>query len=971
MSSRFYDRAKLLDKFKALRDPDVSDVARLLRILKTDSERKYFFTDLSNPRWIGPLHVHGAFDKPPDPELIEGEGYRLPAWYEGEYLGRFAKDFVQTIVEIAKTVRTENSRVHLELLKAATSLGAATAAECHKPVCEWLTYRFADVLIWDVGGYLQALLAGDFVKEALAILAVMLEPRLPSSRQGESPSYRYPIEPKPRFDLALTKEVILPSISIIVDKRPEAALRRFERLLLKSIRQQSRASRAHKAARLASYWRSAIETHPQNSGPNEHQGLLVDAIRDSLVSVAELSTAKGGALLERYLASDHSILRRLAIHTLRAHAPRYSELFEGLFTSRTVLDDVELHHELYWLLSDQFTVLRKKTRTRLVRWIFDGPKDPVALQRRLADADSPADLETKARTYAEYWSFRRLWGIQAFLRGKHAEMFRGFRVKYGEPDHPDFLSWHSPATWLKHTPPVSAEEMVAKQPSELLHTLQTYDPPTTSSEHSREGLAEALKSAASQDPHSLGRLAPQLGRPDILPIYLYHYLWGMREAVDRGETPPVPDLLDLCEYVVTLKEAPESSEHEPYAAGARAAQWEVAHLIESFLKSRQGALDQKQLDRIATLIEALLENPDPAYPEALSANWDPATSSLNTVRGQAMHCVMRLARYVDDARKSAAGSLPHVPHIDSRLLALLERKLDKSNDPSLAVHAVYGWHFPMLHYLDSAFATTHLDAIFPREGKLASYWRAAWDAYVSFNNVYVIVFKLLLPYYSRALKDLNDPKQAEQLGAAKADRMSQHILFGYIHGLIGWDTEDALMKDLYTAASDEVRGQAGFWLGQALESLQPAAGDPIWLRFQELWRRRIREAANGQAGRGYTHELSSYVRWLAHVPVDLRELEDLLALSLPHIKEGFFKKVLLEYVARWAQLYPVTSSQMLLGLLRSSETFWGSIYNESIGEILKACMSSGDETAKAHAIDVINLLGERGEFAWKEFLPVH
>ena len=79
---------------------------------------------------------------------------------------------------------------------------------------------------------------------------------------------------------------------------------------------------------------------------------------------------------------------------------------------------------------------------------------------------------------------------------------------------------------------------------------------------------------------------------------------------------------------------------------------------------------------------------------------DPATLSLNTVRGETFHAVVQYAlwwrRHVEDgpdAEERLGAGFDGLPEVRD----LLEAHLDPENDPSLAVRAVYGQWFPWIH----------------------------------------------------------------------------------------------------------------------------------------------------------------------------------------------------------------------------------------------------------------------------------
>jgi hypothetical protein len=113
---------------------------------------------------------------------------------------------------------------------------------------------------------------------------------------------------------------------------------------------------------------------------------------------------------------------------------------------------------------------------------------------------------------------------------------------------------------------------------------------------------------------------------------------------------------------------------------------------------------------------------------------DPATLSINTTRGQAMHAAVRYALWVRRHIEKTPEGKERIAHGFKEMAEVrevLEAHLDPTLDPSLAIRSVYGQWFPWLVLLDPQWASAHVPNIFPQNKPLRDLRDAAWDTSVS------------------------------------------------------------------------------------------------------------------------------------------------------------------------------------------------------------------------------------------------
>ena len=562
-----------------------------------------------------------------------------------------------------------------------------------------------------------------------------------------------------------------------------------------------------------------------------------------------------------------------------------------------------------------------------------------------------------------------MWEIHQYLDGKDKDRFEELVNRYDEPDHPDFLSWSSGFQTLTNISPRSKDDLLMLSDEAILSEIKEYVPSSPSFEHNREGLAEALKAVVTEAPDQLIPLSVLLIDEEVRFVYTYHYLMGINEVVRRGAELELDPILKLCMHVVSTEEDPFERDRDHYEQGLKAAQFEVANLVESLLERDPSDLEGEKIESIKKLISILLENPDPAPENEIQSGWDPASYSRNCVRGKAMHDLIHLARYLDKRARQERGEEEHRPLLDPFVKNKLEEKLDKTLEKSLSVHSVFGWNIPLFEYFDKEWLSSNLDGIFPDDPQLEQYWHAAWGAYISFNRVYKDVFSKLIPNYRRAISYLHEDADPGRIGATKGEQLAVQLTAAYIYQIIDIGSEDGLYTSFFNNTNDKVRGHIAFWLVKAFGEPDLKREDPIWQRMWDLIKWRIASASDSGVVEDYQEEVSAYMRWLEHLPVGFEEMDPLIRKAVPFLKEGYHKKLIIDYLAEHCEQFPYETVEILHDVLRRVEMGWFTLHEDNVGKILEAATESGNESAKEQAILLINFLGERGDFQWKRYLP--
>lgn len=942
-------------------------------IRKRAANYEYFFDRLDSPAWIEPLYREGFFKVPPAAER-QGGYIRFPRWPESEYLARMARipEVQQQVLAIALQIpKTDNVRVHEDLADIALNLPPNLAARFVPRAKRWLHAQHHLRLPEKLGALMAHLAKGGETKAALDLARAVLDV-VPdqTGAQGEEESEMLCLSPlaRPRFDEWQYDQIVKKDVPILVEAVGEPALNMLCDILEAAVCISGGTETEGRLLDYSSVWRPAVEDHEQNH-PYEFQDLLVTVVRDAAEHLARRGSAEVGHLVALLEARRWPIFHRIALHLLRCFPDAAPQLIAQRLTDRSRFEDPDLHHEYVLLARDFFGRLREEDKETILDWIAEGPDLERWKDYREQDTGQrPSDQQ--AQRYKKIWQRDRLAPLARALPSDWKRYYDELIQEFGPAEHPEFLVY-SYGVWVGPTSPKSTEELRAMGVDEVLDYLRTWTPPGDWHSPSPEGLGRILSALVESDPKPFAEVAPRFQGLD--PTYVRSLLSGLRNAARDGRSFSWAPVVALARWVVAQeREIPgRKSEYSDLDPGWVWVRKEVAGLLSAGFEAGLVEIPFDLRQQVWAILRPLTDDPDPTPEDEArygGFNMDPATLSINTVRGEAMHAVVRYALWV-------RRHLEVPPHGQARIdrgfdempevREVLELHLDPTRDPSLAVRAVYGRWFPWLALLDSRWAAAYVHTIFPTTPDQAPLRQAAWEAYIVLCDPYDAVFDILRHEYAWAVEHISSCTASGSHLRDPAQRLAEHLMQLYWRGRLVLEEPGGLLQRFYTKAGDTVRGHAIAFVGRALHETEGDVPAYIIERLKALWEHRMAAAqAVGEATR-FTKELSSFGWWFTSRKFNLAWALSQLATVLQIVHAVEPDHLVVKRLAEIAPQHPLEAIQCLSRMIDQDVEGWRVVaWTQEIHSILATALESNVAEAKSAAQDLTHRLGARG---YREF----
>lgn len=916
-------------------------VERAIELMKKGGTNyEHFFAKADSPDWIDPLAKKGFFANPPS-VIREGGYIQLPFWPESQFLARVADKAPKQVADLfLKLPSTENSRVYEDMAEAALAMPVEEALKLAEklalvataPYSFFLPERLTDLAI-------KFCKAGK-VSEGVRLLTELL--RLESRDEG-SGTYRS-ISVVPKIGQHELEEVLA---KVTADVTPLIGLQALS-IVIKSAVEYFQLSTESKDVELTWMERPAIEEHQQNLGYGALDP-IIDAVRDIAITLTQ-----AGLLAEVVAELEEpqiALLRRVAMHVLSNMVQPDLSLVRSYLVNRENYDSNSLHHEYFRLLKGHFGKLMAADQEVVLKWI-DEEDDPGEI-KKLWETNGRTLSDEEAANASSYRRLAHLTPVEDYLTGDRKAEYEGLVAKHGEPEHPDFLSYHGEVR-TGFVSPVQAEELASMSPAAIAEYIRnwvpgedTFDGPTM------EGLGHRLEDRVKADPEPFADAAPLFKGLD--PTYVRSLLSGIEESVRNGKKPNWEAVLDMASWAVTQKDDPNRKsagirDKDPDWGWARK---EIAGFLVTGLGSQVVEPPIEFRETIWSMLENLASDaePTPTYEATYGgSNMNPPTLALNTIRPTAIRGVILYALWV--FRSTPKGEFTVASKVPEAEKVLREH-LDASKDPSLAVRSVYGQFSPWIAMMDESWFDSIRPSIFDRAPEMEEFWHAAWDTYITHCRGFDQMLRLLREEYRHAIDRTNETTKDSSPWSAVTS-LGEHLLVFY--GRKQLELASGSLIDYYLDhTSPEARKRGLGELGHGLFHSAAKVEVEFSERFVPLWESLVERASAKE--KQQRADLIAFGWWFASgvlpLPWSIQTLLKILALA-PSID---LAHAVIEKLAKEAADYPKDSLTALALMFDQKMDRTDFYQREEVTTILKKALES-DATEQATLF--IHKLGAAG-----------
>ena len=931
MRKSFYDRLNIIDEVIS-QGPDACELSRDVEpYLLEDASIIYFFNNLQDSAWLDILIRAGKFHKVPAPIQDAKKGNNVyPLWPESRYLARMAaSESNKVLEEILQLPNTEDIRIHEDIADAALAMPANLATKLVPKIITWFESQSQLLLPEKLGKLISHLAQGGQVGEALhltrSLLAISPDPIMPS-------------EPKARFDDWYYEQILIKHIPDLVKVAHERALTLFCDLLYDAI-SISLNKKDDEKSDYSFIWRPAIEDHNQNQ-PHGLKSMLVSAVRDTAESLMD---KKGESIFEAVEVRPFKVFQRIGLHLRRKWPQVDAKGTASHVIEFTTFDDLDLHHEYFHLLHEQFTNFSPKIQHAYLALVTKGPN------------------QEEGERYMHHWQYAKLWPIHEFLDTKWRKQFHVLNDKFGDLKHPDFESYIGVEIGDKS--PKGVEDLHSMKFDELISFLKIWvAPKDTFMGTSSRGLGQKLTALVASKPESFAVEAWKF--QEVKPTYVHALLLGFHEAVKSENNFQWLHVIELCHWI-TNQPSDDDSDFD-WAMTRKTIGMLFSAAFESDTLGIPFALRTKVWEVLSSLTND--SNPTPEHEQQYGgSNMNPAMLSINTTRGSAMHAVVRYALWVRRQIELKSNGKEHIKHgFDEmpEVREILDYHLKPSHDPALAIRAVYGQWLPWLVKLDSQWTAQNLSNIFPKERGFQKLRDAAWATYLTFCAPYDAVFELLQDEYSNAINRIGIFSSEGKNIANPDERLVKHLMTYYWRGKLNLDEPEGLLAQLYARAPDSLCIYALDFVGHTIYKTKESVEPKVLNRLQELWEQRIKTVRDTKP-----KELMSFGWWFTSAKFDdnwaILQLKNVLELA-GEIKADH---MVVAHLATLSVEMPLLTIECLALLVESDKDGWHMhVWKEHSRTIFSTVLQSTDDDARQIALNLIDCLGARGNLAFRDLL---
>jgi len=534
-----------------------------------------------------------------------------------------------------------------------------------------------------------------------------------------------------------------------------------------------------------SFGRSGIEPHEQDKHPTTTD-ILIDAARDCLEWALHTHERIGHAWIESLAATDSQILQRLAIHGISiANHLSPAEKVRWLLDKKLV-KFLGLKHEVFQLLRETYPKLDSELRKTLI-------------EAAIIEIDSLPVEDKGINEYEKFNLFYWLFLVDPLCeeaRKRLTEIKEKF-PHFREREHPDLDSRVSEATWSGPRSPLTVDELLEKQPSELIDYLVDFVGDDFLGPD-RNGLLITVREAAARNfDWAKALIRCLIERNDPISDLWESVIRGLQNAELTAQQ---------WDFVLSIfREELGLTKHHPN---------DIADLLKHGAQKEKGGIPPSLLgkaDAVAQTIWATLEEK-----EIEECN-DWVMRAINHPGGKlTLFWCHALSKSRNESRDNHEGLIQPYKKRFNEIIR------DRSDAGALG-RVILASQLGFLYFLDETWSRKNVVPLFDWN-KGARQARQAWDGWLTWGRPFGPVLDELLPHYRNAFSHLLSELRNER------KRFVEHVagisLFGMNDPL-----EENWLYDFLEKVEEEDRVSFASHLSNRLMTMEEETKSGLWKRW--------------------------------------------------------------------------------------------------------------------------------------------
>ncbi len=924
----------------------------------------YFFDRLDDPLWLEPLQRKGFFAHPPSATRDdETNNITFDPWPQSRYLARVVKKLENdqqenVILDIVLAFAdTDNIYVRQDVVDIALALPPYKSVTLTSKVQNWKEIVML-LLPEKIGEFVAHLAQGGELEQAFALTETLLTSFLNTETSFDTWRYR---EPLTKLFPALISHGDMDTLQFLC-KQLNNVLESSESM------NNSEENFSHR-------WRPAIESHEQNNFRRiyEVENMLVSSVRNAAEQVIQGQKASVQQVVTLLESQHFSIFHRLTLHILRTFASDVPELVVDYLFRRAEFDSLDSHHEYALLIQQCFAQLPLEVQLTILKWIEEGPN--VEDYRKGYQDSTKQELDDElVTTYISTWRRDWLSFFSDALPKKWKKRYEKLVAEYGAAKDPQFLSYMTEVGFVSSTSPKSEEELKLMSVKDIVSYFKGWKPIASEADGllqpspSQEGLGQALTNTVEADPMRFAEQARQFR--GLLSTYVNALLIGFERAARQKRAFLWPSVLDLCCWVVTQhRKSTLANNVDDLSVSNSNWVWSCRIILRLLLEGFQEGSTEIPIDlrsKVWITLRPLTEDSEPTSEDEkrlTNPHTDPSTLAINSVRGDAMHAVVRYAIWVRKHKRSVQedeqvrASLSEIPEVRK----VLNKHLHLEHDSSLAIRSVYGQWFPWLVFLDLRWASQHISKIFPKEETELSLRNAAWEAYIVYSSPFDNVLPVITGEYHRAIDLIGSSSNKRGHPYDPDEHLAEHLMAFYWRGKLTLDEPEGLLMQFFSKASDALRGYALEFVGHSLYREKNVVSEQILARLQALWEQRFKTVIDTTPHNASVGELAAFGWWFSSEKFDKVWALAQLEATLLHNGKVDAAFMIVEYFAKLITVMPLPVLKCLGALIESDKKEQRIFtWHEQVQEILAHAHQSSDIRIQQEAKKIAERLLAQG-----------